>query len=67
MDALHSFSCGSKLLRPMPLSCFDIASGNPRSAEHQRHLLSTPFRSYGGARRVAAESSLEVATQGSSA
>jgi hypothetical protein len=51
----------------MPLSCFDIASGNPRSAEHQRHLLSTPFRSYGGARRVAAESSLEVATQGSSA
>jgi hypothetical protein len=44
-----------------------IASYKPRSAEHQRHWLLTPFRSYGGARRVAPESSLEVASQGPSA
>jgi hypothetical protein len=40
-------------------------SCKPRSAQHQRHWLSTPFRSYGGALRVAPESSLEVASQGS--
>jgi signal transduction histidine kinase len=39
----------------MLLSCFDIASCKPRSAEHQRHCLSTPLRSYGGAPRVAPE------------
>jgi len=50
-----------------PLSCFDITSCKPRSAEHQRHWLSTPFRSYNGALRVAPEISLEVAPQTSSA
>jgi hypothetical protein len=58
-------SCGTKLLRP--LSCFDIACCKLRSDEHRRHWLSTPFCSYGGALRVAPESSLEVASQGSSA
>jgi hypothetical protein len=52
----------AKLLLLMPLSCF--ASCKPKSAAHQASLLSTPFRLYGGARRVAPESSLEVATPG---
>src|ERR1700687_185515 len=60
-ESLHELSFGTQLLRPIPLSCFDIVSCKPRSAQHQRHWLSTPFRSYGGALRVAPESSLEVA------
>jgi hypothetical protein len=53
--AVGRASIWTKLLRPMLLSCFDIASCKPRSAEHQRHCLSTPFRLYGGAPRVAPE------------
>ena len=60
-ESLHQLSFGTELLRPIPLSCFDIVSCKPRLAQHQRHWLSTPFRSYGGALRVAPESLLEIA------